>query len=760
MRSSKVFIPLFLIGLAVACGSSSGSNFTDNGQSDAGPDGSASGNVGPLISADSGPTSSSGGDGTCASKILCGDQSATCCAVGQECVNNACAAACESGVRCGATCCQSGQVCLSQACVAPGKACNDSFDCDENEFCEPTIGKCLPQPADGPGACLYKPPVAPLALKLEWSWTGSNTILPEYNQVVNTPSVVDLDGDKFPDVVIVTSKNNGDAYDADKPAYIRALDGRDGTEKWAATVDAFNVLYAVNPRGTTAVADVDGDGKIEIYAPAAGGGVVAFHGDGSFYWKSTTTLQPGSVTIAIADMDNDGIAEVVEGGLVFNAQTGALAFPPTYTLASDQHLWGANDPTYGPVSIIADVDGIDSSNDQMVVTGNRAFKKSGFLVWDKSATLTDGYTAIADLDKDGKPELVVIAQGNIRVQNAVTGELIDSIALPGSGRGGPPTISDFDNDGVPEMASANGTKYNVFEYDPTKVSPDHKISVKWSQDTQDGSSNVTGSSVFDFEGDGSSEVIYNDECYSRVYRGNDGSELYKIVNSSATIHEMPVLVDVDGDNHTELLVVANDVNHLNGSVKCPNYVAANGDVPRHGVFSYGDANNKWVRTRKIWNQHAYHVTNVLADGKTPMVEPRSFTVAQNNDYRVSEQGKGVYNAPDLQVDLTVSLDPCPTSIELRARVSNQGSLGVPAGVSVTFYAGTDATGQQLGNGVTTKALLPGESEVVLFEYTPTGTPSTAFFVSVDGTAVTGVINECLTDNNTGKAGGVRCPVVN
>ena len=73
---------------------------------------------------------------------------------------------------------------------------------------------------------------------------------------------------------------------------------------------------------------------------------------------------------------------------------------------------------------------------------------------------------------------------------------------------------------------------------------------------------MTGSSVFDFEGDGSSEVIYNDECYSRVYRGKDGSELYKIANSSATIHEMPVLVDDDGDNHTELLVVANDVNHL------------------------------------------------------------------------------------------------------------------------------------------------------------------------------------------------------
>ncbi len=679
-------------------------------------------------------------------------------------MEGACAAACASGVRCGSTCCATGQVCLAQACVAPGKDCQDSFDCEENEFCEPTITKCLPQPAQA-GLCEYKPPVLPLAPTLEWSWTGS-TIRPEYDQVVNTPIVLDLDDDKIPEVIIVTSKGDNatsSGFNEGDPAFLRVLDGKTGLEKWGANVDAYKdgaggqPDYRVNPRGTPAAADLDGDGTIEIVVPKRAGGLLAFRADGSFLWASraadNTTAYNGSfnsVTVAIADMDNDGKAEVVAGGVIFD-HTGKVVY-------AGNTKWGANSASYGPVSIIADVDGNDATTQQHLVAGNRAVSKSGAVVWDVSATLSDGYPAIADLDKDGVPELVVVAQGNIRVQNATTGALIAQLAMPGTGLGGPPTIADFDNDGFMEMASANGNKYNVFEYDPTKPAA-QRLSVKWSKDTQDQSSNVTGSSVFDFEGDGSAEVVYNDECYSRVYKGTDGTELFKVANSSATIHEMPVLVDVDGDNNTEFVVVANDRNHRFSTTTCPSY-AAEGASLRHGVFVYGDANDKWVRTRKIWNQHAYHITNIQSDGKVPMVEPRSFTSAENNDYRVSSQGKGVYNAPDLRVDLEVSTASCPNAIDLRARVKNAGALGVPAGVKVRFYLGTNASGTLLAEKATTKALLPGESEVITFSFQTGQSQGGAFFVDVEGMTPTGAVNECLTDNNSASAGGVRCPGVN
>ena len=750
-------VPLMLLALVVACGSET-STFDTPDDADPSLD---DGELPPPRFVDD----DSGAPAACPSNILCGGAGA-CCAEGEECVEGACRPACASGVRCGSICCAAGNVCLSQACVAPGAPCQDSFDCDENEFCEPTLGKCLPQPAEA-GLCQYKPPVLPFNPKVEWSWEVP-VVLPDFDQVINTPIVIDLDNDKIPEVIIVTSKggsgSDSDFSDSD-PAYVRILDGRTGKEKWGADVDAYKTENQVNPRGTPAAADLDGDGTIEIVVPKRAGGLIAFGPDGSRLWVSRDTSDApynvsfNSVTVAIADMDNDGKAEVVAGGMVFD-HTGKLV--------DSKHLghqkWGENASGYGAVSIIADVDGKPETTDQHVVTGNRAIRKDGTVVWDVSPSsdaavkLTDGYPAIADLDKDGTPELVVVAQGWLRVQDATTGVLIDQVKMDGNGQGGPPTIADFDNDGVLEMASANGTKYNVFEYDPSKPSGE-RVTVKWSVDTQDGSSNVTGSSVFDFEGDGSAEVVYNDECYARVYRGSDGAELFKIANSSGTIHEMPVLVDVDGDNNTEFVVVANDRNHLHAaSPRCNDYTGD--EKPRHGVFVFGDANDKWVRTRRIWNQHAYHITNILSDGRVPQFEPRSFTAAENNDYRVSSQGKGVYNAPDLRVDLEVSTATCPAGIQLRARVKNAGALGVPAGVEVRFYAGRDATGAPIATKKTTRALLPGESEVLVHPVAlgPSGGAG-AYYVIVDGTAGASNVNECLTDNNGALAGGVRCPGV-
>ena len=62
--------------------------------------------------------------------------------------------------------------------------------------------------------------------------------------------------------------------------------------------------------------------------------------------------------------------------------------------------------------------------------------------------------------------------------------------------------------------------------------PSPAVTLKWQSTTQDGSSNVTGSSVFDFEGDGKAEVVYNDECYFRVYNGADGMVLFETPSSS------------------------------------------------------------------------------------------------------------------------------------------------------------------------------------------------------------------------------------
>src|SRR5690606_24095026 len=81
---------------------------------------------------------------------------------------------------------------------------------------------------------------------------------------------------------------------------------------------------------------------------------------------------------------------------------------------------------------------------------------------------------------------------------------------------------------------------------------------RWSQISQDLSSNRTGSSIFDFEGDGKVEAVYADECYTRVYDGNDGTVLFSQFHTSCTWYENAIVADVDGDLRSEIVVGSNE----------------------------------------------------------------------------------------------------------------------------------------------------------------------------------------------------------
>lgn len=770
--------------IASACGSDT-SVFGDGPVDAEAPDASSAGDA---ASAPDGTQFVPGPDAgpECVSALLCGTPS-VCCALNQECVQGACSAACASGTRCGAACCNAGDVCLGGACTTPGSPCEDSFDCNEAQFCEPTLKKCLPQP-DGGASCQLLPTFAPLNPIVEWQWPladGGAAVKPGFENIINMAVVIDGDQNGTPDVYVVTSSNTGSSgFPHTETAYLRRLDGKTGLEQWTdVNTDVYKAENEVNPRGTPAAGRLTPGGPIAIVVPRKGGGVLAFNAaTGARLWAATTPLTDGgasdyngsflSATVAIADMDpatdpnGPGYAEVVVGGIVLNHH-GALvdrtmAGQTRFDGGGARERWGANDFTYGPVSVVADVDGDPNTTEQFVVTGNGAYRKNGTALWQRPE-YRDGYTAVANLDNAGAPELVVVSDGRVRVHNATNGALLAErdFTLAGQdrnkNRGGPPTVADFDGDGTMEFSSAGGYSYNVFKYHPAGDGGPGLITVLWSAPTKDLSSNVTGSSVFDFEGDGVAEVVYSDECFSRVYQGRDGGVLFSVPNTSATIHEYPILVDVDGDNNTEFVTVAN-IRPSTVDGDCAAQYGDAGLAARRGVFVYGDANDRWVRTRRVWNQHSYHITNIEVSGGVPAPEPPSFGPSGFNNYRVSSQGKGVGNAPDLRVDFEVSTASCPATLLLRARVTNQGSLGVAPGVKVEFFAGTDATAPLLAAKATTKVLLPGQSEVVSLDVPGQGSAS-SYFVRVDGAGGVSLVQECLEDNNSAGATGIRCPTV-
>jgi len=800
--------------LVVAGCGDSGGNVTDSGgstASTAGPttDGTSSGDLTGTTAPTTGPTSgmtsnesmtgtttptgttatdttatdttdgvsSTTGDDLCEGGTLCGEP-ATCCPAGNECLDDTCLPQCDSGVYCGQgpECCAIGQVCSGAVCVMPGAPCQDSYDCEPGQYCEQTLGQCLPQP--DPLTCEIVPEFDTLSAVPEWSWTEE--------EIFSSPAVADLDGDGIPEVVVNTTRHKeSDDYTV---GAIIVLDGATGLEKFRLEHDPNNGKFGSQGRSTVAVGDVSGDGLPDIvYAGRYVGGKSPIHavdGTGALLWTSHTAnnIDPNTRVdnggITLANFDDDPEAEIVIGASLFD-NDGLVV----WNLNNNGGIVGSPPDYQGGLSAVADMTGDGYPE---IVSGKQAWQ----IDWTPGDPPTvvvselwnntnggDGWPAIADLDQNGTPEVVLAASGSVRVLDGATGKLwcgIDPTGvmcdadnalrtqprpIPGGGLGGPPTVADFDGDGRPELAVAGASRYTVFDLnrdgeeivkpngDPMPAAG--AIYRRWSAVTQDQSSNATGSSVFDFQGDGAAEVTYNDECYARVYSGKDGAVLLQIENSSATIHEYPLVVDADADGNSEILMVATNVGGCN----------AQGYQQRKGVFLYGDAGDGWVPTRRVWAQHTYHVTGTTSSGNVPAMEQDNWTTVGLNNYRQNVQGEGVFNAPDLTVELSIGLGFCAEQLELIATVRNEGALGVPAGVAVDFYQGQDATGTLLNSTVTVTPLLPGGSEKVkLLVQAPPGDMTADYYVEVDAASQgDGAILECNEENNSDLTTAAACP---
>lgn len=687
-----------------------------------------------------------GGGGTggvemCESALLCGTP-AVCCGVGEECFDGACVAPCPSGVRCGTDgllCCGAGDVCLASVCATPGASCNDSFDCAEGEFCEPTLNQCLPQPV-GP-LCELRPENVTFEPAIEWHWDGWSMDA-DFKQVQSTPAIADIDGDGLPEVATVAYKNRNNNM-------LIVLNGEDGSENLMIPVSTYNVRWGTGP----AVGNMDADAELEIvFMTESPRELVVIEHDGTEKW-AVSLSGTGQGYPALANLDDDPEPEVIIGGQWFDNDG---------TLVQDKG-WLAENGEWS-ISAVADISG-DGAPD--IVGGNVVYHADGTEVW-RNNSAPDGFVAVADMNRDTIPDVVSISSGNARVLSGTDGTVIfGPVAIPGGGTGGAPTVADFDGDGRPEFAAAGRGQYAVYDLDCTDsgeasfCASSRTDGILWSHEVQDLSSSVTGSSVFDFEGDGKAEVIYNDECSLYILSGEDGTELLKLLNSSRTAAEYPLIVDVDADGNSEFIVPANDDQIVRD--KCAEAWPQVPSPGTHGLFAFGDLNDKWVRTRRVWNQHSYHVTNVDASGTIPVVESNSWSGAGLNNYRQNVQGAGVFNAPDLSVaGLSVNTSSCPSSIGIQAQIANTGSLGVGAGVPVGFYQGAPPNGLLLGFEMTTVPLLPGQSETLVVDFTPDGGDIGPwdFYVTVDDEAAgLSLALECGEDNNEGGVGAAQCILV-
>lgn len=512
----------------------------------------------------------------------------------------------------------------------------------------------------------------------------------------------------------------------------------------------------------------------------------------------------------IWDVDDDGKPEVVVDKNVFDAN-GCLLNPPA---TFDPYL------RHGVHSTVADVD-LDGQPDLVRANGiygwDKAQKNWVLKPWFTGTGQKPGHVAVADFGRystipgktasDPLPEVVVVSaetttynpqsSGTVRIQN-LRGETVFGphplfkFSQPHGGHGGTPTVADFDGDGYPEFATAANEFYTVYDPDctpggsgdparpggtcmrPAYMSkyaggPVPLDGVLWAQPSQDYSSSETGSSVFDFNGDGKAEVVYRDECYLRVYEGADGKVLFSYPAVSGTGQELPVIADVDGDFATEI-VVPRAHNGPACPAKDPLLEGSGVTSPpfeyKNGFLVLRDPQDRWVASRPIWNQHAYSITNVTDDGRIPKASSvlRNWEQPGMNNFRQNAQGElGALALADLTVQMEGLSALCSGRagpLSLTSRVCNRGTNPVQDGATIAFYA--VPKGAPL-DPATAPAVCTVKTATLLTPGTCTSVSCTGEIGAGDDVYVVadpaGEIADCHPGNNVGASARVLCPAV-
>lgn len=737
----------------------------------------------------------------CETGLRCGDFGELCCEGATslcgptgECIRD-----CGANAVCGQdfeSCCGSGELCIFDECRTPTLNCDSFVDCDYDEYCETSIGQCLPN--DFPNECNQEGDFDAFAPTELWHWDGVNVGGTNYRNVLTVPVTADMNGDGVPDVVVQAYAGSlGNTA-------IVVLSGDDGRVLYT------NTERGIHGAGHVAIADIDGDGYPEIATSMQDGmGMIEDivtcsepdDDDDCYLWQEGSGTINGNVdggAPLFADFNGDGDLEVVLGSVVIDALSGDVIADGGSGSAAEGSLGG---------QFIAAVADVDEDGELELLTGDCAWKvdfanEELDELWCASGNWSNGFPGVADMDGDGDPEVVVIDNGRVRILNGNDGSNVATIDIPGGGHGGPPNIADFDGDGRAEIGTAGIGCYSVFDLDclgsETGDSPgcqrpvfpsctegvdcivdacsDNDLTngsgdgVLWSIATQDKSSETTGSSVFDFQGDGVAEVLYNDECRLYALDGRNGQPFLVRMNTSRTNSEYPIVVDVNGDRRSEFLFVANNDEFSRDCediiVDRPDYFPeCDGSASQpdactqgtRGVFALSDPNDQWVRTRAVWNQHAYQITNVNEDGTVPAAEDRSWEIF--NLFRANRQGEVPLNSPDpAVVSFSASRVNCPPTITLTAQIANEGTRGIPAGMPVAFSRlDGGGTPEFLGSTNTDQALLPGEIVSVSLEITISSDDARALFdyaveVNTDDTFVP----DCEGGNNTALIEDIAC----
>jgi uncharacterized repeat protein (TIGR01451 family) len=548
-----------------------------------------------------------------------------------------------------------------------------------------------------------------------------------------SPFVVgDLNDDGFPDIV-----GYGDKYYRS----IRVIWGPDFSTNYRYSLPATEI------RNTIAIA------KVKTAEPSTYRSMIYYQindlsypstnklyamdpADGSQIWE-TDVPNWNTGAIGVADFNNDGWAEVYVGNQIYDAATGKLLC---------RGYEGENSGNGDIISYRCSMPiAIDILGDEKLelVTGNCIYEVNIDRNSMNTNDLTeisrvvppsireDGFTVVADFNDDGKLEVLV------RQRDEKTWNLMSKIRLylwsPHTGTNvgrilaetsdynrftGVPFVGDIDGDGKPEIVTldSDGTFDSSFIPQPGLRARKYNETTGvfdffWEMNHTD-ETGATGMTLFDFNNDGISEIVYRDENQLRIINGSKKHHqtglpvaypyaLDSFISYSLTGVEYPIIADIYGNGSSAILVTSDfggPRQNVNGtgidSMATVDVFTSNSPIP-------------WSPARRVWNQYAYNAVNVNEDLTIPAVQlnlatrfqgadgiigtaddPRPYNAFLQQQTRLNKNGLPLWLAADAVFDraqTTAAYDS--DSVWVHVCIVNQGEAVLSSPVYLSLYRG-------------------------------------------------------------------------
>jgi hypothetical protein len=298
-------------------------------------------------------------------------------------------------------------------------------------------------------------------------------------------------------------------------------------------------------------ADLDGDGRDEIFSGGTDRAIHAIGADGRRLWRYAVGGAIGDLTVARAA----GTAQIVAGcddhTLYSATSTGEEAWtlkPPPRTYARPGYR--GVEPFTGALTVVFGAD-LNVDGDDEVIVGSAnwhtyVYDHLGELVWDEvlwAHTPTAG--AAAQLDGEGGLELVMGNSYTAATVYSSTGEILGN--ADGSGHAGPTDIAaaDLDGNGVGEIVTGDRAGMIWFREWQGRPLPSYNAG-----------SDITSVAIADLDGDGRLETAVASRNYLLYLFDADANPLWTL--NLGDVAQDVEIADVTGDATPEIILACED----------------------------------------------------------------------------------------------------------------------------------------------------------------------------------------------------------